>query len=164
MGVVGGDEYTERLILLATGPNELLGLLEELVVRAAAEIFEGIGSLRADMCFSCEGHAIAERLEVLGQALGSRNGEGVIKKSLGAPGGASAVEFLSEWRAHGDGSVGLVEFYAVRRQLVYVWGWAIDISIATQAVPVYVVTKQENEVRSVCIQKMQQTCKENYRQ
>ena len=146
MGIVGGDEYAERLVLLAAGPDEFLGLLEELFVRVAAEVFEGIGRLRADMGLAGEGHPIAKWLEVLGQALGGGDGVGVIEERLGAPGGASTVELLAERGTHGDRGVCLVELHAVGGHLVDVRRGAIHAPVATYAVAIDVVPEEEDEI------------------
>ena len=70
MGVVRGDEHAEWLVLLAAGPDELLGLLEELAVRVASEVLKRIGSTRADMRLAGQSHPITKWPEILWQALG----------------------------------------------------------------------------------------------
>ena len=67
---MGGDKHAERLVLFAAGFNEFLGLVEELAVRVAAEIFKRIGSTRTNMRLAGQSHPIAKRLEILWQALG----------------------------------------------------------------------------------------------
>ena len=70
----------------------------------------------------------------------------MIEKGLGTPGGAPAVEFLTERGAHGDRGVGLVELHPVGGHLVDMRRGAIHAPVATDAVTVDIVAEQEHEI------------------
>ena len=71
----------------------------------------------------------------------------MIEKGLGTPGGASTVELLAERGAHGNRGVDLIELEVVCSHLVDMRGGAVHAAVATKAVPIYVVSQQENEIR-----------------
>ena len=70
----------------------------------------------------------------------------MIEEGLGAPCSTSAVELLPEGGTHGNRGICLVKFHTISRHLVDIRRGAIDAAVATDAVSVDIVSKQENKV------------------
>ena len=97
------------------------------------------------MCFAAHGDTVAERLQIVDDALGARVGESVIRISAGLEGGLTGVDIVTGGRAGGGRLEAVVETHALCGEAIHVRGVGLP-SVAADIEIAEIVGEDKNEV------------------
>lgn len=151
VGLVGANDEAEGLVFFGAFPEEFVAEGEVDVLCSfgfVAEVFERVNGTGADVAFANEAGAVAEGLEVVGEAFDVGTGFGVVRVGAAFYRVEAVVEIVPGGRAHGCGLVALGKAEAVFGELVDVGGDGVGAAVAGDVAVGAIVSEKEDEVGS----------------